>query len=585
MVSRSAFNRLSVTIKGGQGGALEVAWSRVNVIRVAFLVLYCVVGLRLFDLMVLQEFKIGENPFSHTPAPELSHAEDKIEVRRADIVDRNGVLLATSLKTASLYADPKHIMSPEIAAKALVEIFPDLTYGTTLKKLRRSGRFVWIKRGIVPEDQMKVMKIGEPGFGFRDEYKRFYPQGSMAAHLVGYGNTDGTGLMGIERALQGTLVAHDEDHNVVKTTLDVRFQHALRSEIMLAKDKFEARGASGIIMNAKSGDVLAMVSLPDFDPHAPMAAPKKTQFNSATLGVYELGSVFKIFSTAALLESNKDALSMTFDAREPLKRYGHTINDFHAEKRIMSVPEVFMVSSNIGTALMGEMVGTEAMKAFYKKLGLMDKPDVVFSEVGSPLYPRPWREINTLTASYGHGIAVSPLQLATAVSMIVNGGYKITPRFVLPDTPSQGGGADDDASSHIQTRIVSEDTSKIMRSLMRLVVTDGTASKAAVEGFDVGGKTGTAEKPGKKGYDRKRLLSSFVGAFPIDDPEYVVFVALDEPKGLKETYGYATAGWTAAPVFSNVIKRMVSIEAKSTGFADIKKQIQPVSNASYKGGN
>ncbi len=574
MASSRSLNRLSVTIKGGHGGSLEVARARILMMRALFLALYCVVAVRLFDLMIIQNIDLGEGG-EHINVSHFIDPEQDLKVRRADIVDRNGVLLATSLKAASLYVDPKYILTPERTARALSEMFPDLSYDVLLKKFQKSGRFVWLKRGITPEDQANILKIGDPGLGFRDEYKRLYPQGTLAAHVVGYSNIDGQGFMGVERSFQAMLEKGSD--LTLRTSLDIRFQHALHAEIAQTMQKFSAKAGAGIVLDVQTGDVLGMVSLPDFDPHAPTSSPKNTQFNRVTQGVYELGSVFKIFSTAAFLETQKNALSVTFDAREPLKRGRYTIRDYHPEKRVLSIPEIFMVSSNIGTALMGETIGAEGIQSFYKKLGLMDKPDIAFSEVGKPLYPRPWRDINTLTASYGHGIAVSPIQLVRAVATIVNGGYKVTPRFVLPESEERGQGT--------KTRLVSQETSDVMRSLMRLVVTDGTAKQANIEGYDIGGKTGTAEKPGKKGYDRKKLISSFVGVFPMNDPQYVIFVMLDEPKGIPETHGYATAGWTAVPTFARIVKRIISFQA-------IKPQIlhnndfsqkQSVSNIVYGG--
>ncbi len=596
--NKLSINRLSVTIKGGRGGALEVAHARILMMRALFLILYCVIGVRLFDLMIIQNIHLD---FENKEASEIGNSRPAVPIVldtefkqvRADIVDREGVLLATSLKAASLYADPKYILTPEESARALSQIFPDTPYDIFLKKLQKSGRFVWLKRGITPSDQAKILKIGDPGLGFRDEYKRLYSQGELSAHIVGYSNLDGKGVMGIERSFQKLLFQNNEDKKntdlmpssssdipSLRMTIDIRFQHALRKELIASIKKFNAKAGAGIILDVRNGDVLGLVSLPDFDPHKPLSSGEKAQFNVVTQGVYELGSVFKIFSVAAFLETQKNPLSATFDAREPLKRGRYMIRDYHPEKRVLTLPEVFMVSSNIGTALIGETVGSEGIQSFYKKLGLLDAPDVSLLEIGKPLYPRPWRDINTLTASYGHGIAVSPLQLVSAVATIVNGGYKVTPRFVLPaEEPVENQGV------KFKTQIVSQETSDVMRSLMRLVVTDGTAKKAQIEGYDVGGKTGTAEKPGKNGYDRKKLISSFVGVLPMNDPQYVIFVMLDEPKGIKETYGYATAGWTAVPTFAKIVKRIVSLKAIEPQSIEDKpfSHKQSVSNIRYKG--
>jgi cell division protein FtsI (penicillin-binding protein 3) len=337
----------------------------------------------------------------------------------------------------------------------------------------------------------------------------------------------------------------------------VRLQHALRREIMASMEKFSAKGGAGVIMDVRDGSVLASVSLPDFDPQEYQAADKNAQFNRVSLGVYELGSVFKIFSTAALLETTNSSISQNFDARESLTRGRHKIRDYHAEKRVMTLPEVFMHSSNIGSALMGEQVGTEKLKNFYKDLGLLANANFEIGEVGRPIVPSPWRDINTLTASYGHGVAVSPLQLASAVSSIVNGGEYVEPTLILNEANSEK--VTKKSLKKTSVRIVSPEVSHRMRQLLRLVVTDGTGRNADVEGYYVGGKTGTAEKPGVGGYNRKSLISSFVGTFPAQEPRYVVYVMFDEPQGTKESYGYATGGWVAAPVVKNVISSMVSI--------------------------
>ncbi len=550
-MKRHPLARLSFTIMGNKSSALEKARSRLVLLSAFFIIAYLVVAIRMFDLMILQGmFFVDENITQEKQA--ISTLAPK-EMRRADIVDRNGVLLATSLKTASLFADPKLVVDAQETAKELAKLFSSQSYESYLEKLQKKNRFVWLKRNLIPSEQNKIMLIGDPGLAFREEYQRVYPQGELVSHTIGYVSQDNKGLAGLERAFQ-PLLSENKKEVSLKTTLDVRLQHALRQEIQNTIEKFSAKAGTGLIMDVNNGDVLAMVSLPDFDPNVKGKMSDDTAFNRASLGVYELGSVFKIFSTAALVESNDNALTMTFDATEPLKRGRYTIRDYHPEKRILTVPEVFMVSSNIGTALMGESIGTDGLKAFYKKLGLFEKPDTVLPEVGSPLYPRPWRDINTLTASYGHGIAVSPLQLVTAVSTIVNGGYSVRSRFILPEQEKH-----ENTFETASVRVIKEETSQVMRGLLRLVVTDGTARKAEVTGYEVGGKTGTAEKPGAHGYDRNKLISSFVGVFPTSAPKYVVFVAIDEPHGIKESYGYATAGWTAAPAAGRIIKRMASL--------------------------
>ena len=544
-MKRHPLHRLSLTIQGNRSAALETARSRLLVLGLVFICAYVIVAVRLFDVSVLQQNKEIAALYErfHTTV------EAATQGRRADIVDRNGVLLATSLKTASLFADPKMILDPKGTAEELVALFPEESYDTLYQKLQENTRFVWIRRNLTPEEQADVMRIGDPGLAFKQGYTRIYPQGVLTAHIVGQVNIDGIGRSGLERAFDNTL---REREDALEASLDIRLQHALHAEIQNIMKVFSAKAGSGAITDINTGEILALVSLPDFDPHGKYDANDPGLFNRVTLGVYELGSVFKIFSTAALLEQDTNALALTFDATEPLQRGRHTIRDFHPEKRVLTLPEVFMFSSNIGTALMGEKVGTDALKDFYKKLGFFDRPDIALKEVGRPIYPRPWRPINTLTASYGHGIAVSPLQVLRGASIVANGGFDMHPVFVKqPETLSSG--------DLIKTRLLSEKTSDVMRKLMRLVVTDGTAKKADVPGYEVAGKTGTAEKPGIGGYDGDKLISSFVGMFPAHDPKYGLFIAIDEPKGTKESFGYATAGWTAAPAAASVIERMVSI--------------------------
>lgn len=549
MIFQAAMRRNATKLEGERSSSLGLARGRLVLISGFFVMAYMVLAVRAFDLTVIQ----GE--LGHDRAESVSEISSAKKARgvadnalRADIVDRNGVLLATTLETASLYADPRYISDPQAAAQALVEIFPQLSFGDVLQKLQSEKRFVWVKRGITPEEEYRVLEIGEPGLSFRRENKRIYPHGNLAAHMLGYVDIDGRGQAGIERSFNKYLGYGDP----LSMTLDVRLQHVLHREVSKTIEEFSALGGSGVIMDVTSGEILAGVSLPDFDPHKAGKAKSSAIFNGLTLGVYELGSVFKIFSTAALFETLNVPMSTTFDASEPIKHGRFTIRDYHAEDRILTVPEVFMYSSNIGSAMMGEAVGTEALRDFYRDLGLLDTLDFEIKEVTKPIVPNPWGEIHTLTASYGHGVATTPLQLTAAVSSIVNGGYAIKPTLVRSNKPQKAGS---------DVRVVSEETAHRMRQLLRLVVQEGTGKNADVPGYNVGGKTGTAEKPGKtkKGYDRKRLISSFVGVFPIDAPKYAVFVVIDEPKGTKKSYGYATAGWTAAPAVSRVISSMVSV--------------------------
>lgn len=534
------FRKMRMKIDGTRGSALDMVRGRLVIVSAAFALLYILIAARMFDLTILQG-ELQRDQMLSAAAPIVA---PEPEARRADIVDRNGVLLATSLQTPSLYADPAMVASPAQAARALSTALPDMRYDDVLQKLQRKGRFVWLKRNLTPEEQYKVLMIGEPGFAFRTENRRIYPQGELAAHMVGFTNVDGGGLAGVERSYNKLLAAGGKP---LSLSLDIRLQHILRREITAQMKQFSGTGAAGIIMDVANGEILAAVSLPDFDPHAPSAADDAEIFNRMTLGVYELGSTFKLFSTAALLEKNGGRLDQTFDARESLVRGRFKINDYHAEKRVLTVPEVFMVSSNIGAALMGEYVGTEGLQEFYRDLGFLEPSPLTIDEVGKPLYPQPWRDLNTLTASYGHGIAVSPLQLATAAATVLGDGTLVTPTLVL------GG---DSSQKKRDMRVISPQTAHRLRQLMRLVVTEGTGKGADVPGYRVGGKTGTAEQPGRGGYNRKKLISSFLGVFPSDEPRYIVYVMVQDPKGTAASHGYATGGWVGAPAVRNIVEAM-----------------------------
>lgn len=547
-------------ISGDRNATLELARGRVVVMSSFFAIIYMILAARAFDLTLIQGHII---PPHEDKAPLVAMAEITPEkAARGRIFDRNGRLVATSMKMASLYADSALISDPEKTARALVKIFPDLNYGNILNHLQSNKRFTWIKRNIDPAAQQAVMEIGEPGLAFEYEERRIYPQKNSLAHFVGYTNVDGQGLSGIERSFNN-LLAKGED---ITLTIDIRLQHALRREVERSMGEFRAKAGSGIIMDVRNGEILAGVSMPDFNPHSAGTAGEQERFNRLTLGIYELGSVFKIFSTAAYLEAYDPPMSTTFDARGSLRVGRHKISDYHAENRIMTIPEVFMYSSNIGSALMGRAVGSDKLQKFYGDLGLLSPLDIEIAENARPLVPAVWREINTLTTSFGHGIAVTPVHLATAVAATVNGGYKVKPTLIYSgiETPP------------VQTRIMTEKTSQQIRDLLGLTVEEGTGGKAKVAGYRIGGKTGTAEKSAVGGYDRKRLISSFVGVFPVDEPQYVIFIAIDEPQGHAKSYGYATGGWVAAPVVSRVVTSMVSILGIAPQDAPDSKQAHPL---------
>jgi cell division protein FtsI (penicillin-binding protein 3) len=331
----------------------------------------------------------------------------------------------------------------------------------------------------------------------------------------------------------------------VRLSVDVRLQEVVREELARAIDTFQAIGGAGIVLDVETGEVLAMVSLPDYDPYDAGDESDDGRFNRTTLGVYEMGSTFKVFNTAMALDTGTTTMSGGYDATRPIRAGRFTIRDFHPERRWLSVPEIMLHSSNIGSVHMALDAGTDAQRDYLSRFGMTRRSPIELPEVGAPMVPDPWREINTMTIAFGHGMAVSPMQLVAGVAAAVNGGV-LRPTTVLARQPGAVDGS----------RVISEATSAQMRRLLRLVVNEGTGRNASAEGYVVGGKTGTAEKAVPAGYDGDARLSSFVSAFPMTDPQYVVFAMLDEPKGNESTYGYATGGWTAAPVVRRVIERM-----------------------------
>ena len=541
-----SFAHKALQIMGSRRSALDTARGRMVVVSAVFVLAYVLMAARIVDVTLIQ----GVLPrYAEGAAEKISSDVPGYVALRGDITDRNGMLLATSLETASLYADPAQIPDAPAVARELVSVFPDLSYDDVLQKLQRKARFIWIKRNLTPAQQAQALKLGHPGLSFKTEYTRIYPGGALAAHIVGYTDIDGRGLAGIERSFDRNLPGAPPQI----LTLDIRMQYILRRELARAVMDFGAGGGAGIIMDVDNGEVLGAVSLPDFDPQNVGATQDRQRFNNATQGVFEMGSTFKIFSTAALLELTGAKMSDTFDARQPLKIDGRTINDYHAQNRVLTIPEIFMHSSNIGAAKMGEKVGTQALRAFYSDLGLTSPPPLEIDEVGRPLVPNPWRDISTVTAAYGHGISVSPLQLVAAASSIVNGGVLVRPTLVLDKAQEKTPGGN---AAVGKARIVSPETAHRMRQLLRLVVTDGTGKAADVPGYEVGGKTGTAEKSVNGRYDRGLLVSSFIGFFPITAPRYAVLILVDEPRGTKASQGYATAGWVAAPAAARVIQAM-----------------------------
>ncbi|WP_319485844.1 penicillin-binding protein 2 [uncultured Cohaesibacter sp.] len=499
-----------------------------------------------------------------TPAlAQRASEEEGIATFRPDLVDRNGEILATDIKTASIYAEPNKIIDVEEALDAITGVFPDLDSKSLRRRLsNKKLGFTWIKREVTPKQQQAIHEKGIPGLGYKTENKRFYPAGATASHILGLVNVDNVGIAGMEKYIDTVGLAKADggfgggalDADPVRLSIDLRVQHALRDELEKYMTKFQAIAAAGVVLNAKDGEVLGMASLPDFDPNHPVNVSEPDRLNRMTAGVYEMGSVFKTVTVAMALDSGLVHLNDSFDARQPIRVRGSTISDFHSKKRILSVPEVFIYSSNVGSAKMALKVGKEGHKEFLQKAHLLERVRTELPETAAPVYPsdKRWSDLSTMTISFGHGVQVTPLQFAATAASLVNGGYYVKPTFLRKSKQEV------ENTDH-SDRVISERASAEVRYLMRLNAVEGSGKRSRVDGYMVGGKTGTAEKVIDGKYIGNRLRNSYLAAFPIDDPQYIVLVMLDEPKGLKETYGYATAGVNAAPLAGDVIRRVGSI--------------------------
>lgn len=514
--------------------------NRVLLTMALFFSVYGAIGGRLVYLG-LQDPEASSGPVS------------RVTASRPDIVDRNGEVLATDIKTASLFAEPRRIVDADEAIEKLSTVLPDIDAEQTYHKLKSGTGFVWLKRQLTPRQQSAIMQLGIPGIGFRTEKRRFYPGGATASHILGLTNIDNKGIAGLEKYiddqgladLQASGLAVADDLKPVKLSIDIRVQHIVHDELARSMEKYHAIAAGAVILNVKTGEVLAMASLPDFDPNNPVNALDKDRLNRMSAGVFEMGSTIKSFTTAMALDSGKVTLASTFDATRPITIGRQTIRDFHGKGRVLSVPEVFIYSSNIGSAREADVVGIEGHREFLKRLGLLDRLQTELPEVARPTEPKVWKKVHSITIAFGHGMSTTPLQTAVGAAALMNGGRLMPPTF-LPRTEEEAAG--------LATQVLNPQTSEDMRYLYRLNAEKGSGKKAEVPGYRVGGKTGTAEKVVNGRYSSDKRFNAFLAAFPMDDPQYVVLTIIDEPKPEKPGMG-ATAGSNAAPTVANIIRR------------------------------
>jgi cell division protein FtsI (penicillin-binding protein 3) len=534
----------SIVVDGARKATGGKAKTRVVMTMAVFFGIYATIAGRLVYL--------GNQDPDNSGAP-----ASRVTASRPDIVDRNGELLATDIKTASLYAEPRHIVDADEAIEKLSSVLPEIDYEQTYHKLKSGAGFVWLQRQLTPKQQNEIFQLGIPGIGFRTEKRRFYPSGETTTYIVGMTNIDNQGISGMEKyidgqgltALQATGLAVPKDLAPVKLSIDLRVQHIVHDEIVVGMQKYHAIAAGAVVLNVKTGEVLAMASVPDFDPNNPYNAQDKDRLNRMSAGLYEMGSTFKSFTTAMALDSGKMTLASKLDATRPIRIAGQTIHDFHGKGRWLTVPEVFIYSSNIGSAKEAEAVGIEGHREFLHRLGVLEKMQTELPEVARPTEPKVWKLINSITIAFGHGVSTTPLQTAVGCAALMNGGYLIEPTF-LPRTQEQ--------AMAVAKKVVSDKTSDAMRYVYALNAEKGSGRKARVPGYRVGGKTGTAEKVVNGRYSKDKNFNAFVAAFPMDDPQYIVLTIADEPKPEKPGMG-GTAAYNAGVMAHNIIARSAAM--------------------------
>jgi cell division protein FtsI (penicillin-binding protein 3) len=530
------------------------AEGRLFVLGAFFFCAFAVVGARMGLLATSEPVE----PRAHAPGAMISAS-------RADIVDRNGSILATNFDTHALYAQPKHMVDPVMAAKGLVRVFPDLDEERLIKDFTGERKFLWIKRKISPEQKQAVHDIGDPGLLFAPRDMRLYPNGTLAAHVMGgasFGKegvhgAEVIGVAGVEKYFDDYLRDPANGNTPLQLSLDLSVQAAAERVLWGGMKLMNAKGATSVLMDVKTGEVISVVSLPSFDPNdRPRPATEgdasdSPLFNRSVQGVYELGSVFKIFAAAQAIELGLVNAETVIETAGPMRVGGFNIGEFQNKNYgKLSVTDIIVHSSNRGTGRLALQIGVERQQKFLKDLGFFEATDyeIVEAAGGKPLLPQRWTDLSTVTISYGHGLSTSPMHLAAGYAAIANGGFRVKPTILKQNGPQLG------------PRVMSERAASDARMMLRKVVADGTASFAEVPGYFVGGKTGTADKPNPRGgYYKDKTLATFASMFPAHDPKYVLIVTLDEPVETSGDKPRRTAGWTAVPIAAEMIRRVAPL--------------------------
>ena len=543
------------------------AEGRLLVLGVFFFAAFAVVGARMGLLATSEPVE----PRAHAPGAVISAS-------RADIVDRNGSILATNFETHALYAQPKHMIDPEVAAKKLVGIFPDLKEERLVKDFTGKRKFLWIKKKISPEQMQAVHEIGDPGLLFAPRDMRLYPNGTLAAHIMGgasYGRegvhaAEVIGVAGVEKFHDTYLRDPANAGKPLQLSLDLTVQAAAERVLYGGMKLMNAKGATSVLMDVHTGEIISVVSLPSFDPNnRPRPAVEgdasdSPLFNRSVQGVYELGSVFKVFTAVQAIDLGLVNANTIIQTAGPMKVGGFKIGEFaNHNYGKLSVSDIIVKSSNRGTGRMALQIGSKRQKEFLKSLGFFEATpfEIVEASGGKPLLPKRWTELSSVTISYGHGLSSSPMHLAAGYAAIANGGFRVQPTLMKQSGPNLG------------PRVMSARAAADGRRMLRKVVSEGTASFGEVPGYFVGGKTGTADKPKPRGgYYKQKVIATFASMFPAHDPKYVLIVTLDEPVETSGAKPRRTAGWTAVPVAAEMVRRIAPL-------LGLRPQVEPVRGA------
>lgn len=517
--------------------------------RIGITIVFCIIIYIIFAIRLMQYGNLQLKPIIHSTNVE------EYGTSRPDIIDRNGEILATDIRTFSLYAEPHKVISADEIIKKLQVVLPNLNIEVIRRKLLSKTKFQWLRRQLSPQQQKRILNFGLPGLSFRIEKRRFYPASSHTLHVVGYVDIDNHGISGIEKfidmqGLTSTSTIEKGEKNLppIRLSLDLRIQNIVHQSLVENMQKYKAESAGTVIINVSTGEIISMVSIPDHDPHEAVKGKKEGWLNRVSYGIFEMGSIFKAFTIAMAIDSGLFTVKDSFDTRYPIQQGKYFINDFHPRSRMLTIAEIFRYSSNIGAARIADAIGIEEHQNFLHKLGLLTKLETELPEIKAPSYPSKWKRVHSLTISFGHGLSTTPLQTAVAAAALINGGQLIPPTFMVRSREEA------EKKSRI---ILKKKTVETMRSLLREGVMSGSGKRAFVPGFEVGGKTGTAQKVIGNRYSNELNFNTFLATFPASNPQYVVLSFMDSPK-IKEQ-NQLTAGINVAPMVGDIIRRSASM--------------------------